>query len=71
MAQASITITDDQTTGELTVSADFGDKIDETSRAHGMVMQLLEAVVGTAKTFTKIEDTVPEVDAEPSRIITN
>jgi len=69
MASASITITDDPN-GQVTVSADFGDKVESDSQAHGMVMQLLEAVLGTAKTYTKIEDTAPEHDAEPSKIIT-
>ena len=70
MAQASITITDDPETGQVTVSADFGDAVDHESQAHGMVYELLEAVLGTAKSFTRVEDTAPELDAEPSRIIT-
>lgn len=69
MATASITISDDPN-GQVTVSADFGDKVEADSQAHGMVMQLLEAVLGTAKTYTKVEDTAPEHNAEPQRIIT-
>ena len=68
MASASITITDD---GEsVTVSADFGDAIDDASQAHGMAMVLLESVLKNAKTYQTIEDTAPEVNVEPSRIIT-
>ena len=70
MAQASITIADDPETGQVTVSADFGDAVDHESQAHGMVYELLKAVLGTAKKFTRIEDTAPELDAEPSRIMT-
>lgn len=70
MARASITIEDDPATGQVTVSADWGDELDPKSQAHGMVYQLLQAVLGTAKTFTKVEDTVPEVDPEPNRVIT-
>lgn len=69
MAQASITITDDPETGQVTVSADFGDAVDHESQAHGMVYELLKAVLGTAKSFKRVEDTAPELDAEPSRII--
>ena len=68
MASASITITDD---GEsVTVSADFGVAIDDASQAHGMAMVLLESVLKNAKTYQTIEDTAPEVNVEPSRIIT-
>lgn len=69
MARGSITIEDDIETGKVTVSADFGDELDPKSQAHGMVYQLLQAVLGTAKTFTKVEDTVPGLDPEPSQII--
>ena len=72
MAPASITITDDEATGQVTVSADFGDKIDESSNAHAMIYQLLSGVLGAAKTVTAVEDTAGDLNgqkAEPSLII--
>lgn len=69
MAQASITISDDPVTGQVDMSVQFGDAYDETSQAHAMIATLVESVLGTAKTFRKIDDTVPEVDLEPSKII--
>ena len=68
MASASITITDD---GEsVTVSADFGERVEAESQAHQMVSVLLESILGNAKTYQTIEDTAPEANVEPSRIIT-
>jgi hypothetical protein len=72
MASASITITDDGSTGQVTVSADFGDKLDETSQAHAMIYQLLSGVLGAAKTYQAVEDTAGDLDgkpAEPSKIL--
>jgi hypothetical protein len=69
MARGTITIEDDPLTGQVTVGADFGAELDPKSQAHGMIYQLLQAVLGTAKTFTKVEDTVPELNPEPSTII--
>jgi hypothetical protein len=74
MATASITISDDEATGQVTVAADFGDVIDGNSQAHGMIYTLLQSVLGTAKNYTAIEDTAGDLNgqsAEPSRIITN
>ncbi len=74
MAQASITISDDEGTGQVTVSADFGDAIDGNSQAHGIVYSLLQSVLGAAKNYTAIEDTAGDLNgqsAEPSRIITS
>lgn len=74
MASASITITDDEGTGQVTVSADFGDKLDDSSQAHAMIYQLLSGVLGAAKNYTAIEDTAGDLkgeSAEPSRIITS
>lgn len=68
MARASISI-EDADDGTLTVGTDFGDKFDESSRAHGMVYELLRAVLQTAPNFRKIDDTMPEQDAEPSVIV--
>ena len=68
MAKATIFIEDSED-GTLTVGADFGDAIEDTSQAHGMAMVLLESVLKNAKTYQTIEDTAPEVNVEPSRII--
>ena len=69
MARATIFIEDNED-GTLQVGADFGDAVEETSQAHGMAMVLLESVLKNAKTYQTFEDTAPEVDVEPSRIIT-
>ena len=68
MATASLSITDDDES--VTVSADFGARIEPESQAHQMVSVLLESILGNAKTYQTIEDTAPELDVEPSRIIT-
>lgn len=68
MPKASITIEDAQD-GTITVGADFGESVDQTSQAHGMVMTLLESVLRTAKNYTTVEDSAPEANVEPSRII--
>ena len=69
MSKATIFIEDSED-GTLTVGADFGDAIDNDSQAHGMAMVLLESVLKNAKTYSTVEDTAPEVNVEPSRIIT-
>ena len=69
MAKATIFIEDSED-GTLTIGADFGDAIDNESQAHGMAMVLLESVLKNAKTYQTVEDTAPEVNVEPSRIIT-
>lgn len=72
MASASITITDDEATGQVTVSADFGEKLDDSSQAHAMIYQLLAGVLGAAKNYTAIEDTAGNLNgesAEPSLIV--
>ncbi len=68
MASASITITDDSES--VTVSADFGERVEAESQAHQMVSVLLESILGNAKSYKAIEDTAPELNVEPSRIIT-
>lgn len=68
MAKATIFIEDSED-GTMTVGADFGDAIDNDSQAHGMAMVLLESVLKNAKTYSTVEDTAPEVNVEPSRII--
>ena len=69
MSKATIFIEDNED-GTLTVGADFGDAVDNDSQAHGMAMVLLESVLKNAKTYSTVEDTAPEVNVEPSRIIT-
>lgn len=68
MSKASITI-EDSPDGTVSVAADFGDAVNEDSQAHSMVMVLIESVLRNAKTYQTIEDTAPEVNIEPSRII--
>lgn len=69
MAKASIWI-EDSPDGTVQVGGDFGDAVDTNSQAHQMVMVLLESVLKNAKTYETMEDTAPEVDVEPSLIIT-
>lgn len=69
MAKATIFI-EDAEDGTLTMGADFGDAIDNESQAHGLAIVLLESVLKHAKTYSSVEDTAPEVNVEPSRIIT-
>jgi len=69
MSKASITI-EDSPDGTIQVSADFGDEINQDSQAHAMVGVLLESVLKNAKRYTTVEDTAPEMNVEPSRIIT-
>ena len=69
MSLATITIKDNDD-GTLQVGADFGKEYNQESQAHGMAMVLLESVLKNAKNYQTIEDTAPEVNIEPSRIIT-
>lgn len=69
MATASITLSDDPVTGKLDMKVEFGDAYDEKSQAHSMLAVLVESVLGNAKSFQKVEDTVPELLVEPSSII--
>lgn len=69
MAKATLTI-EDQPDGTVTVQADFGETYDQESQAHGMIVTLAESVLRIAKTYTTIEDTAPEADIEPTKIIT-
>lgn len=71
MATATITISDNPTTGQLDLAVDYGAEHDQSSQAHQMADQLITAVLSTAKSYTKVEDTVPGVDVEPApQIIT-
>lgn len=65
----AIIIIEDNEEGSVTVSADFGPEVDENSQAHGMAMVLVESVLRNAKHYNTIEDTAPEHNIEPSRII--
>lgn len=69
MPKATITI-EDNDEGSVNIGADFGDAVDENSQAHGMAMVLLQSILANAKTYQALEDTVPEHNVEPSRIIT-
>lgn len=69
MAKATIFIEDNQD-GTLNVGADFGDAIDDASQAHQMAQVLLNSILTNAKTYQTLEDTAPEHNVEPSRIIT-
>jgi hypothetical protein len=72
MAQASITIADDPDSGQVIVSADFGEAVDHDSQAHGMIYQLLQSVLATARNYSRITDTAGDFNgqsAEPSPII--
>lgn len=68
MPKATIFI-EDNAEGSVNVGADFGDAVDEQSQAHGMAMVLLQSILTNAKTYTALEDTVPDVNVEPSKII--
>lgn len=68
MAQATITLSDNED-GTLNIGADFGDAIDDNSQAHGMAQVLLNSILVNAKTYQTIEDTAPEHNVEPSRIV--
>lgn len=70
MPKASITITDHEHDDGVDVEADFGDQVDPNSQAHQIVNELLGAVLGSAKNYTKVEDTATELDAEPSLVVT-
>lgn len=68
MASVSIIITDADD-GTIQVGADFGEAIEDTSQAHQMAQVLLNSILTNAKTYTTLEDTAPEVNVEPSKII--
>ena len=69
MSKAIITLEDTQD-GLMTVGADFGDRIEDTSQAHQMAQVLLNSILTNAKRYETIEDTAPEHNVEPSLIIT-
>lgn len=66
--KATITI-EDNADGTLNVGADFGQAIDDESQAHAMAQVLLESILQMAKTYKTLEDTAPEHNVEPSRIL--
>ncbi|MDI1347914.1 hypothetical protein [Aquabacterium sp.] len=69
MAQVTITLTD-ELNGQVNVAADFGEAVVDDSQAHGMGQQLLQAILGSAERYTTVEDTAPDTNVEPPRIIT-
>lgn len=69
MAKAQIFI-EDNADGTLNVGADFGEAIENDSQAHQMAQVLLNSILTNAQNYQTLEDTVPEVSVEPSRIIT-
>lgn len=69
MAKVTIFI-EDEPSGTIQVGADFGDAIDNDSQAHAMGQVLLESILKNAKSYQTVEDTAPEHNVEPSRIIT-
>lgn len=69
MAKVTIFI-EDEPSGSIQVGADFGDAIDDNSQAHAMGQVLLESILKNAKSYQTVEDTAPEHNVEPSRIIT-
>ena len=71
MATASITISDDNQ-GGVTIDTEYGEKLDGSSQAHQMIYALLQAILGSAPAYRKIEDTAGDLNgesAEPSRIV--
>ena len=70
MAKASITISDHPDGVGVNVEADFGEKVDPNSQAHQLINELVSAVLGSAKTYKTVEDTAPELNAEPSLVAT-
>lgn len=68
MKTATIIITD-QPDGNVNIGLDFGDAFDADSNAHSMATVLVQSVLQNAKSFTAIEDTAPEANVEPSRIV--
>jgi hypothetical protein len=59
----------DQEDGTIEVGADFGEKVEPESQAHGMAQVLLHSILSNAKHYTNTEDTAPEVNVEPSKIV--
>ena len=69
MNSVTITITD-QPDGNVNIGLDFGEAFDADSNAHSMATVLVQSVLANAQSFKQIEDTAPEANVEPSRIIT-
>ncbi len=70
MPKASIWI-EDKENGGVDVGVDFGESYEPNSQAHAMIGVLIESVLANAKSYTQVEDNVPELDVEPQKIITN
>lgn len=70
MAKATLTLTDKEDGTGVTMEVDYGDAVDTNSVAHNMVNQLAESVLTSASSYTPVEDSAPEANVEPARIIT-
>lgn len=68
MASVTITITDSG--DSITVASEFGEAIEDESKAHQCARVLLNSLLGSASRYHVVEDTVPDVSVEPDRIIT-
>jgi len=68
MPKVTITL-EDEDDGNVNIGADFGDFVEQTSQAHQMGIVLLESVLRSSKSYTKIEDSAPDINVEPSKII--
>jgi|SanBayMetagenome_1026888.scaffolds.fasta_scaffold00630_10 hypothetical protein len=68
MASVTITITDSE--DSILVASDFGEAIEDESKAHQCARVLLNSLLGSAAQYHVVEDTVPDVSVEPDRIIT-
>jgi hypothetical protein len=69
VATVTITLTDSED-GSMTISADYGERVEQGSQAHQCANVLVQNILESAKSFERIEDTAPEVNVEPNRIIT-
>lgn len=67
MAKKAVLTIEDNETGGVLISCDFGDEFDQTSRAHQMIETLMQSVLYSAKSVEEIERTPA---AEQPKIIT-
>jgi len=68
MPSVTITITDSE--GSILVATDFGETVDDESKAHQCARVLLTSLLFSSSKYHVVEDTVPDVNVEPDRIIT-
>lgn len=69
MATFTLTLTDDDC-GSVTMTAEYGEAVDPSSKAHAMGNELQKAILQSARAFEEIEDTAPDTNVEPARVIT-